>query len=350
MKIKALACAAALCASCRERLAFDAASDPAPAGAHVGRARRGRRPKRRARSNALRRPTPKAFTASRGSISCPSASTGADRRRAPPPAASRAEQWRPPWLRTNGSTSSSPRATGCAMPSAGSGRRGSPSATARRRRSTKRPISFSRGFICRSTRSSRSSTPRFCRTSGAGSTALIEARVTTRKPAAYLAQPRLYPGRALLCRRARHRAAQLHRRTPDHGPIEPNSPDRRSRRTSRASSTSARAAGRSPSSPRGVFPNATIDAVDRQRRRARGRAPQRRGSRPRDRIRLLEGDSSRRSRAPLRSDPRPIRPTSTRGGRGLSARIRGRAAAWPMPAARTASTSSGGFWPRRRGA
>ena len=62
----------------------------------------------------------------------------------------------------------------------------SPSATARRRRSTKPPFSSSRVWACRSTCSIRFSTPGCFASERTRLLGLIEARATTRKPAAYL--------------------------------------------------------------------------------------------------------------------------------------------------------------------
>ncbi len=192
--------------------------------------------------------------------------------------------------RTNGFSFSPRRATGCATRSAAFARPTSPSAMARRRRSTRRPISSSRGSTFRSTRSIRSSTRNCCLRERQRLDALIEARATTRKPAAYLLHPRLHPGRAVLCRRARHRAAQLHRRTPDDGARRGQRADRRSRGGLRASSTFAPAAARSPFSPRASFPTRRSTpstfppgaiAVARRNVEEHGLA---------DRVRLLTGD------------------------------------------------------------
>ena len=86
------------------------------------------------------------------------------------------------------------------------------------------------------------------------------------------AQSRLYPGRAVLCRRTRDRAAQLHRRIAVSRPRRRRRADRRSRARSRARSISAPAAARWRFSPRASFPTRRSTQSTSRPTRSRWRA------------------------------------------------------------------------------
>ncbi len=282
-------------------------------------------PARPDRSNARRRPTRRTFTASRASTSCGIASTGRDRQRRRrrlaaswSDASERLELFATPrdWLRY----------------AVGRFRAARPRLRPRRDDGARRGrLSHPRG-AAPPDRHARSVPRRAgcCAASGERLDALIEARVDDAQARRLSPQPRLHPGRAVLRRRARHRAAQLHRRTPDDGARRGQRADRRSGGGRRASSTCARAAARSPSSPRASFP--TRRSTRSTCRPTRSRSP---GATSRSTGSPTASGSSRAicsqplaGRA-LRPDPDQSALCRRGGGRRLSARIRGRAAHGP---------------------